>query len=98
YLQFEKIKQGSSGTSIKLREIQYTSRTAGDVTIYPQSKTIVYQSDAGGGSDSVETSSAYTWHSGTVQMASHTTTYPVVTTAQNGSNSADSTEVVYDEN
>jgi RHS repeat-associated protein len=95
YPQDEKVKQGSSGTPILVRAWQYTSRTAGGMTIYLVSKETVYQSDAGGGSNPADTTYSYTWQGTTLQIDQKTTTWPVVPTGQNGSGLADSRKEAY---
>ncbi len=85
YLRYEKVKQGSSGTETKVREFKYTSRTVGSKTIYPLWKDIRYQSDVSGGSDPAETTYDYTFFTGSFAVEQKTTTWPAITTAQNGS-------------
>ncbi|MBK9140563.1 MAG: hypothetical protein IPM17_17715 [Verrucomicrobia bacterium] len=46
-LRYEKVKQGNTGTEIKVREWQYATRTAGGKTVYPVWKRIEYRSDSG---------------------------------------------------
>ena len=89
YLKCEKVKQGDSGTEIKIKEYKYTSRTVGNTTIYPLLKEIVYPSDTDQ-SITQETVYSYTWFSNTLRTESRTITWPAVTTAQNGSNSTTS--------
>ncbi len=96
-LQYEKIKQGSSGATTTVKEFKYTSQTAGGKTVYPVWKEIFYLSDTGGGSSPVEKVYAYTWFTGTVQMEQRTTTWPAVTAAQNGSAVADARVERFDE-
>ena len=55
----------------------------------------MYRNDNGTGAQT--TNYAYTWSSGTLQAESVTVTYPTITTAQNGSNSAVSEMVVIDD-
>ncbi len=93
YVQHEKIKKGSSGTPIKLRSYEYTSQTAGGVTVYPVSKETVYRNDDGTGA--IDTTYSYTFHSGTVRVLKRTTTLPAVSTSHNGSGSANTREEVY---
>lgn len=83
HVQFEKIKKGSGGTAIKLKAFEYTSRSAGSVTIYPMSKETIYRNDDGTGG--IDTEFRYTWHTGTVQMEQRTTTLPAVGSSQHGS-------------
>ncbi|MEZ6099347.1 MAG: hypothetical protein R3E01_10270 [Pirellulaceae bacterium] len=96
YVQYEKIKQGSSGSEIKLREYKYIKNTANSFSTYPVGEEKIYRSDASGGSDSVSTTYAYTFHSGTHQVSQVTTTLPAVPTAENGANSTDSIVDVFD--
>jgi len=96
YLKCEKIKKGQNGTEIKLRELQYTSHSAGGDTIYPVSKEIVYPDDSSQ-TTTIETSYSYTFYSGTTQVEQKTTTLPVIPTSQNGSGTANSLVDVFDE-
>ncbi len=96
-LQYEKVKQGSSGTEITVRELQYTSQTANGITIYPVSKDIRYQSDASGGSSPAETDYSYSFFTGTLRVQQKTTTWPTISTSQNGSGTANSRVEVFDE-
>ena len=75
--------------------MNYFSRTDGTNTIYPVASTTMYRNDNGTGAQT--TNYAYTWSSGTLEAESVTVTYPTITTAQNGSNSAVSEMVVIDE-
>jgi RHS repeat-associated protein len=94
YVQHEKIKKGSTGTEIKLRSFEYTSQTAGNVTIYLVSKETVYRNDDGTGA--INTSFAYTFHTGTVRIETRTTTLPAIPTTQNGSGTSNTREEVFD--
>jgi RHS repeat-associated protein len=88
YVSAIKVRQGQTGSDVLVRSFTYTSQSDTDGnTIYPLA-TIVDYPDATNSSITITTSFAYTWHSGTTQMATRTTTLPVVSTAQNGSNSA----------
>lgn len=97
YLRYEKVKQGSSGSEIKLKEYKYTSRTVGSKSIYLPWKEIIYQNDASGGSDPAETVYDYTYFSSSFVVEQKTTTWPAITTAQNGSNSGNSRVERYDQ-
>jgi len=97
YLRYEKVQQGGSGTPILVKEYQYTSQTVGTNTVYPVAKTIAYQSDASGGSSPAETDYTYVFFSGTLRVQQRTITWPAITTAQNGSNSANSRVEVFDQ-
>jgi YD repeat-containing protein len=94
YKQYEKIKQGSAGTEIKLAEYRYTQRTAAGITIYPVAKRIVFRNEDGTGA--IETGYAYTWHPDTFQMAQRTTTLPAVPAEQNGSGASATRVEVFD--
>ncbi len=94
YPEYEKVKEGSTGTEVKLKKYEYTSHTANSITVYPVSKLTVYRNDNGTGA--IETSFSYSWHSGTHQMEQRVTTLPVISTAQNGSNSANSRTEQFD--
>ncbi|MCA9141760.1 MAG: RHS repeat-associated core domain-containing protein [Planctomycetales bacterium] len=52
-------------------------------TIYPIAKVIEYRNEDGSGQ--IETSYAYEWHLGTLEMQQRVTTLPVVPVTQNGS-------------
>src|SRR5207249_8851709 len=58
---------------------------------------IRYQSDASGGSNPAETDYSYAFFTGTLQINQRTTTWPRVTTGQNGSGTANSRIEVFDE-
>jgi RHS repeat-associated protein len=94
YQESTSLKQGASGTPVLQSRTEYTSQSAGDVTIYPVSKQTMYRDNAG--SEPIDTSYAYTWHTGTVQINQQTTTLPAVPTTQNGSGVAATTKQVYD--
>ena len=89
YLQFEAVREGyqsgSSTNDSRIREFQYTTRTAGGVTVRPVSKLIEYPY-ANNTSYAVNTLYSYTWISGTVQMLKRVTALPAVPTTQNGTN------------
>jgi RHS repeat-associated protein len=80
-LESRSVKNGTSGTAIKVFEREYTSRTVGGTTIYPVSKDIVYPETSGSG---IETTYSYTWHSGTLAPATVTINLPNVPASQNG--------------
>jgi RHS repeat-associated protein len=75
---------------------KYTKRVGGTVTTYPVKTQTIYRDAAG--TLPLTTTYAYTWLGSTSQMASKTTTYPIVTTAQNGSNAATSISEFFDTN
>ena len=87
YEELRQVKQGATGTPINLSFTQYTTNTANGVTIYRACKTTVFRNADGSGA--ITTSLAYTWPGGSNQASRIVTTYPVVSTAQNGSGIAD---------
>ncbi|WP_430454574.1 RHS repeat-associated core domain-containing protein [Rhodopirellula europaea] len=95
YLKSTSLKKGSGGTPVLQSELEYTQRTAGDATIYPISKETKYRDEAG--TEALETSYAYQWHTDSVQVKQRTVTLPVVSTAQNGPGTATTQKQVYDE-
>lgn len=95
YVRAEKVQKGQLGTPILLQSWEYTSHTAGDVTVFPVSKEIEYPDDTDP-NRKIETTYSYTYYSGTTQIAQKTTTLPVISTAQNGSGAANSRKEYYD--
>jgi hypothetical protein len=95
YLQYEKIKHGQTGAEIKLRRLEYTSHTANGFTVFPVSKEIAYPDDTND-TITITTSYDYTFHAGTNQIERKTTTYPVISAAQNGSGAANSQVEIFD--
>ena len=96
YLQYEQVQEGYSAppVTVTLKYLQYTTNAVGLATIYPVAKSTVYRDDAG--TEPITTSFAFTWPSGSNQPSQIITTYPTVTTAQNGSNSATSRTEIFD--
>jgi hypothetical protein len=94
YQQSLSVQQGEEGTPILQSETEYFSRSCGGSTIYPVATETRYRNDDGTGAQT--TSYSYTWHSGTVQMASLTVTKPVVSSQQNGPGTADVEITVFD--
>jgi hypothetical protein len=66
-----------------------------DQYLEPISKQIAYRHDNGTGA--IETSFAFTWHTGTVQVEQRTTTLPAVATSQNGSGTSATRKDVFDD-
>jgi RHS repeat-associated protein len=87
HVQFEKVKQGSGGTAVKLKAFEYVARTAGLASVHPVSKETVYRNSDGTGG--IDTTYSYSWYTGTVQMEERVTSLPAIPTAQHGSGSAD---------
>ncbi|MFL5330324.1 MAG: RHS repeat-associated core domain-containing protein [Gemmataceae bacterium] len=86
--------EGSSTTVSPQAAYQYFEKTAGGLTVHPLATSTVYRNDDGTGGQM--TSNAYTYASSSVRITQVTVTYPTVTTAQNGPNSADSMALDYD--
>jgi RHS repeat-associated protein len=82
YSKSEGVRHGETGSDILISSQNYVSRSAGGSTSYHVASTTLYRNTNGTGG--MTTSYAYTWFSGTHQMASRTTTKPVITTGQNG--------------
>lgn len=95
YLQYKKIKQGQTGTEIKLQQLQYTSHSNGAFTVYPISKEISYP-DVSNQAITIETSYSYVFHANSNQVSQKTTTWPAISGSQNGSGTANSKVEVFD--
>ncbi len=93
YLEQSNLRLGELGTAIPQELTQYVTRTnSGGITLYPVASLTHYRNTNGTGGQT--TSFAYTWVSGGFGIQSVTTTYPTVTTGQNGSGTA-ATETAY---
>jgi RHS repeat-associated protein len=90
YLEDEKVQQGSGGSSILVRQYTYTSQTVGATTIYLPWKEICYPSATDQTLQIECKIYSYTWQGSTFLINQRTTTWPVVSSSQNGSGSADS--------
>lgn len=95
-VQYHKIKQGETGTALKLEELNYFKHTGDGTDVYPVANKIVYPSDSNQ-SLTITTGYAYTWHSSSTKISQRTTTLPVISTAQNGSNSSNTITEVFDD-
>jgi len=81
WLKYRKIKKGSSGTPVVLKEFKYAGDDqAGGPKVYQPASEIDYL----GPSDTIETSYAYEYHSGTLAVLQRTTAFPVIPADQNG--------------
>jgi RHS repeat-associated protein len=87
YRQDTKLEQGQQGTPILQETWQYDAHTAAGITVSPVATDTVYRNTDGTGAET--TTSSYTWFAGTVQKQSMTTTWPVISAAQNGPGVAD---------
>ncbi|MEN6449893.1 MAG: hypothetical protein ABFC96_05315, partial [Thermoguttaceae bacterium] len=93
YVEFQKVKNGSGGTEIKISETKYKKHTVGSTDICYVAEQTVYQEVASGG---ITTSFANkSWYSCQVQQ--RTTTLPAVTAGKNGSNSPATRKEYFDE-
>lgn len=97
YLKQNFVKQGSSGTAVKQRELTYVTRTVGGDSIYKTADSKVYRDIASGGSNPATTSNAYTWRGSTFAVLQHTVTPPVVSTGENGTGATTTRVTVYDD-
>ena len=96
YLKLVSLQEGTGGTAVKQRELEYSGHSVGSDTVYQVSKQTTYRREASGGSDPAVTSFAYTYHAGTLQVEKKTTTLPVIPAFQNGDGNTYSTEEVHD--
>ncbi|MEI7913023.1 MAG: hypothetical protein WCK77_25665, partial [Verrucomicrobiota bacterium] len=92
------VRKGAGGGAerIMLLARTYTPKTVGSDTVVRKATETVYRSDAAGGSDPVLTRWTYCWHPGTLQPERITTLLPPVPVVENGTNSADTREEVFD--
>ncbi|MBS0205278.1 MAG: RHS repeat-associated core domain-containing protein [Planctomycetes bacterium] len=96
YQKSEQIQQGQSGTPILLNSTTYETVTAGGITVHPIATQTQYP-DASNPVITIQTSYAYTFHTGTVQPQQQTTTLPVISTSQNGSGVANTRKAYFDQ-
>lgn len=98
HVRYRNVRKGAGGSDVRLIEYTYVSNTDGDgnttylpyqVSLYPDATTTAVK---------YTTSYAYTFLSGTNLIATRTTTFPVVSTAQHGSNSATTASETFDAN
>jgi RHS repeat-associated protein len=88
------VHRGETGTPILQSSFTYFVQSEGgssDTRVATRTSYVTTD-----GTESNTTTYAYTYATGTTQIVSQTTTFPVVTTSQNGSNSADVTERFFD--
>ncbi|MDZ4847682.1 MAG: RHS repeat-associated core domain-containing protein [Pirellulaceae bacterium] len=102
YQHRQSIQHGRTGSLIKLSESAYFRRNSTDdnpsvplVTIYPTASNTVFPSDTNQSLTEI-TTYAYTFFTGTCAIKQKTTTFPVVSTAQNGTDVAAEQEEVFD--
>ncbi|MCG6157614.1 hypothetical protein L1A08_17570, partial [Rubinisphaera sp. ICM_H10] len=98
YTSSERIQQGQLGAEIKLRDYAYAAcPESGYDNVYVMSQQTAYPSDSNQ-TETIVTSYAYTWYSGTSQIQQWTTTLPVIPVSQNGSGVANTRKIYYDSN
>jgi len=94
YLKETDLLNGETGTPVPQETYTYTAHTAGGATVYNVATDTVYRNTGGTGAET--TGDAYTFYTGTDAVASVTTTRPTVSTAENGSGTANTTVSVFD--
>jgi RHS repeat-associated protein len=94
YVLDTKIEHGDAAIPVLQESLTYYAVSGGGSTIYPVATDTTYANTDGTGGRT--TSYTYTWQAGTVQMASKTTTLPVVSAGQNGPGTADASTSVFD--
>jgi RHS repeat-associated protein len=103
YVEADYVQQGSSGTPIEQDSYTYIQHLDyNGNTIFPEATVTQYQSSANNGSTPETTTYSYSWQDNssgyvTNQIADLTTTNPVVSTSQNGSGTATTTQTVYNQ-
>ncbi len=103
YVEADYVEQGSGGTPIEQDSYTYIQHLdSNGNTIFPEAAFTQYQSSAGNGSVPETTTYGYSWQNNasgyvTNQIADLTTTNPVVSTSQNGSGTATTTQTVYNQ-
>ncbi len=86
YEKAQKIKKGSGGTPITLREMAYFQRTVGSASVVVPAQETVYRDESS--AQPVQTSYSYSWFTGLLAYEQRTTTLPAVSAAQQGSGSS----------
>ena len=93
YLKSEKVRQGSAGVTVKLRDYIYFKRDGNTGTVFPIASVTEYRSEVSGGSDPITTKFTYGWHTTTCQVQEKTTILPPVPSDEHGANAEDSQHV-----
>ena len=97
------VQQGSGGTPIEQDSYTYIQHLdSNGNTLFPEAAFTQYQSSDNGGSTPETTTYSYSWQNNssgqvTNQIADMITTNPVVSTSQNGSGVATTTQTVYNQ-
>ena len=93
YLEQETVSQGTAGSAIIVRKVEYDTQQAFGQTIYPLSAELLYPLGDNNDANASRTSYSYTWYpdgsnNPTFQLQEKVTTYPIVSSSQNGSDVA----------
>ncbi|MDP9175784.1 MAG: hypothetical protein M3O30_18235 [Planctomycetota bacterium] len=94
YVKDTKMQQGETNTAIMVSSEDYIVRTAGSQTIYPVFHSTQYRNTDGTGAET--TTNTYAWYSSSIQMQFQTTSYAVISSAQNGPGASDTKITEYD--
>lgn len=94
YKRSEFVQQGSGGPPIRLKEWKYVRRRVGGSSVYKLASETIFHDESGGGSAPATTRYSYRWQH--FQVRELTTTYPIVSEAENGTGSSESTIEAYD--
>jgi RHS repeat-associated protein len=97
YYKDTKLYQGEplpANTGMLQQQTQYFSQTGGGTTIYPVATQTVYRNTDGTGAET--TSYSYVFFSNSTQVQSLTVSLPVISAAQNGPGTADTSTTVND--
>ena len=100
FIEGDYVENGAGGTPIEQDSYTYYAQTNSEgFTVYPEASYTQYQSSADGGSSPETTSYGYTWQNNssdvTNQIEDETTTNPVVSTSEDGSGTATTTQTIY---
>ncbi len=93
YFEDSEVEEGQLGTPVLQETEQYYAVSGSDTTVYPEATATAYRNSDGTGAET--TAYSYTWFWETVQEQSETTTLPVISTAENGSGTAETTAAYY---
>ncbi|OQB80125.1 MAG: tRNA nuclease WapA precursor [Planctomycetes bacterium ADurb.Bin126] len=94
YFHQSSVQQGELDTPVLQSHVEYFARHIQGKSAYPTANSTVYRNTDGTGAET--TSYAYTWIPNTLQTQTTVVSLPVVSTAQNGSGTANQSTTVYD--
>jgi len=96
YFYRRSLKQGETDANRDFQlTVDYIAHTAGGETVYKENSRTVYRSNDG--ADDVKTTYGYTWVTDSNQVDSVTVTDPSISSGQNGSGTANTSYVFYDD-